>query len=54
MSEHLLEVALEYRSHPSAFIRQSTLRSIAIILSTSAMLHSPAVSIREWLEGREY
>ena len=50
MSEHLLEILLEYRSHPNAFVRQSTLCGITIILSTLPSMNCP-VSINEWLQG---
>jgi len=49
MSEHLLELLLQYKSHSSAFVRQSTLCGISIIVSTSSM--DCHVLIREWLQG---
>lgn len=50
MSEHLLELLLEYRSHPSAFIRQSALCGVTIVLSVSSTVKCPS-TISEWLQG---
>ena len=51
MSEHLLELLLEYRSHSSSFVRQSILCGITIVLSS--LTYRPA-SIAEWLQGAHY
>ncbi|XP_065900097.1 telomere length regulation protein TEL2 homolog isoform X2 [Dysidea avara] len=50
MSEHLLEVLLQYRSHSNAFVRQSTLRSLSIIIAIHQPVTIVSTTVSQWLQ----